>query len=168
MKKKILVYVDEDLLKKFRHLAFMKFRKLRGPLSRAVEEAMELWVRQEEGRGTHTFSGTQIDVKSYQKSYFSTISGKRTYEILSKLYEMFGDVDRDWVFVYRDLIVKLIKGHIGDHPHTIAKYIGNLMELKVLHKNGANFDLYIPQLRAYFSKGLNGYMEENKGAGKQG
>jgi len=168
VKKKILVYVDEGLLKKFRHLAFMKFRKLRGPLSRAVEEAMEMWVRQEEGRGTHTFSGTQINAKSYQKAYFETVSGKRLYVLLSKLYEMFGNADRDWVFVYRGLIVRLIKENIGHHPRTIARYIERLMELKVLHKNGANFDLYIPQLKAYFSKGLNGYMEEDKGAGKQG
>ena len=161
-----MVYVDEGLLKKFRHLAFMKFRKLRGPLSRAVEEAMEMWVREEEERGTHTFSGTQIDAKSYQKALFETTSGKRLYALLSELYKMFGSADRDWVFVYRDLIVKLIKAKIGHHPRTISRYIERLMELHVLHRNGAHYDLYVPRLREFFSKNLNEYLEEGHAGGE--
>ena len=172
MKKKILVYVDEDLLKKFRRLAFMKFRKFRGPLSRAVEEAMDMWVRKEERRHTHTSSGTQTSAKRYQKSFFGPITGKRLFELMYDLYKMFGDSDAELLYVPRNTIVKLIRRKRGHHPKTINRYITGLLDLHVLflrdesHPNTSDFDLWVPKLREYFSKNLNGYLEEEH-AGKQ-
>jgi len=47
-KVKVTLYVDEELWREFRRAVRMRIDAFRGALSRALEEAMRLWLREAE------------------------------------------------------------------------------------------------------------------------
>ena len=60
-KKLLQAYVDEELLKEFKELAFCKHRRLRGALSWEVEEALKNWL------ALHDITKIEKSVLSFRK-----------------------------------------------------------------------------------------------------
>ena len=118
---------DDELVKIFRRLAVVKFGKMRGALSLAMEEAMREWVMKQI-QYTHT--------NTEQQKLPPGATGRRLSAILTQLAKMWdgnGSVE-----VPVGLIRKVIKnyGHVFD-ARTINKYIHLMIEMYILEPLGA-------------------------------
>lgn len=73
-----LVYIDKELLDKFKRMAFTKFTKLRGSLNDATIEAIKMWIENEEKHParTHIFQHEQANHNSRTIKNLKTITAK--------------------------------------------------------------------------------------------
>ena len=116
-----VVILDDELLRRFRRIAYAKYGFQKGALSRAAEEALREWV----GRhlaDTHTKTGRKFPPGA---------TGKRLKAILQRLDKMW-DGKSGIVEIPLGLLRKIIQSEAGMDPRTINKYIKFLLEMYII------------------------------------
>jgi len=129
-KKLLQAYVDEELLKEFKELAFCKHRRLRGALSWEVEEALKNWL------ALHDI--TKIEKINPDSKVLRVYKQVKDY-IRRKYY--YGTLMPN-AQVPRKFIVEAIMALRGTTEVTVKRWFENFLRFKLIkHLGGELFEL---------------------------
>ena len=112
----LVVYVSEDLVRKFKELAIAKYGSLHGALSYAVEEALRRWVS-EQLRGSH--DRRVGEMWALMKDY---LEGRLKYDLSFNRY------------IHVDDVVKALKSIAGSDDKVVSEWLKTFEDAGVLKR----------------------------------